>query len=216
MRIDIQFHNVAERKVTGWWNKHKGIPGAPDNPPNGDPEVRPSDQQDGIEFGYALQKLSWDLMQWGNSTITSKQWRAVYKYNVAFTNEQGFDKPDDPRTDFVNGLNIGAELPKLMKVTICGGSLYQGDVVGDRLYMYPGTHGIDAANPPDLQTVINKGWYFSAVTWHDVGSGVINHFPQGNGGQVLIPLVLSVPVSYPLAWFSWWEGTERPDPLRYY
>jgi len=214
--ITLDFAPVeAPALVTGYRCKHKNEPGAPDNPTDGMPEVRPSNWGNGIDFGYRLQQLSWELMQWGNSTITPKQWRAVYKHDVAFTNYQGFDKPGDPRADFINGQDVGAELPKLMKVTICGGSLYQGLISDSIFTLVPGVHGIDATKPiPDMSTVVNNGWYFSAVTWHS--GNKIADFPQGNGGRVLIPLVLSVPVSYPLAWFQKWEADAPPDPLRYY
>lgn len=202
----------------GWRCKHKGEPGAHTDPPHSMPEVRPSDWQNGIDFTEQLQKLSWELMSKYNSTMTKKQWRNVYGGMVAFTNYQGFDMPNrPPRADFVNGLDLTAELPKLMKVTICGGSFFRGDVVGSSLVMKPGLHGIDPSKPlPTVQQIIEKNLFFYAVTWHDIGNGVIRHFPQGNEGVVLIPLVISQPVSYPLEWFERWNSTSLPNPLTYY
>lgn len=198
----------------GYRCKHKGEPGAPNNPTNsGDPEVRPSDWQNGIAFTEELQRLSFDLMRWGNSLITAADWRVVYKNDVMLTNNQSWGE-NQVRADYINGLNLDAPLPKLMKVTICGGSLYGGIPEGDELTFRPGVDGIDAngAAIPPLETVIKNGWYFHAVTW--IRDGVIAHFPQGHGGKVLIPLVLTIPVSYPLAWFERWDGVELPDPLR--
>ena len=205
-------------KYDGWRLKHQYEGGVVnDELKSGMPEIYPSDWQNGIPFTASMQMLAWELMYSANKTMTTKQWRAVYKHDVAFTNYQGFDKPGDPRADYVNLESLSYELPKLMKVTLCGGSFYHGDAVGDRLWMVPGIHGIDANNIVNLSEVIVNQWYFHAVTWHDTATGYkINHFPQGNGGAVLIPLFLSVPVSFPLSWFSRWVGDTLPDPLKYY
>lgn len=214
IRIKLTPKSEPPKRYIGWRCKHKGEPGAPDNPANsGDPEVRPSDWQNGIPFTEELQRLSFDLMRWGNPLITAQNWRVVYKDDVAFTNNQSWGD-NQVRADYINGLDLSAPLPKLMKVTICGGSLYGGIPEGDELTFRPGVDGIDAngAAIPPLETVIKNGWYFHAVTW--IRNGVTSHFPQGHGGKVLIPLVLTIPVSYPLAWFERWDGVELPDPLR--
>lgn len=186
---------------------------------DGMPEIYPSSWQNGIPFTKDMQLMSWELMSRLNPSVTKKQWHKVFDERIAFTNYQSWnDATGKKRADFVNGLDTDAELPKKMKVTLCGGSFYGGYAVGDRLWMYPGIHGIDANKPiPSIDTIIKNNWYFHAITWHDTKDGnKVYDFPQGNGGIVAILLVLSVPVSYPLAWFEPWKGNELPNHLMYY
>lgn len=180
---------------------------------NGNPEVRPSKTVLPVPMTQPVQKLSYDINE-NNPFFGGGSWRAVYTYKRAFTNGNGFDEPNDPRVDYINGLDIGAPVPKLMDGIICGGMFIRGEVVGSDLVCTPGVHAIDANKPlPTVEEVMARNWYFTAVTQND---GHIYHFPQGHGLPVLIPYILRQPARYPLAWFVRWEADTLPDPLRLY
>lgn len=202
---------LQQPRITGWRLKYTGE-GGNDNPLNM-PAVAPSFNVEPVLFDERLQLLSWELMRRLNPTITRQQWRSVYRFDRAFTNGNGFDAPDDVRADYVNRLDLGAPLPKLMKALICSGSLYQGVEQSEYLIMHPGVHAIDVYHPADIDEVIARRWYFLAVSW--TGSGGV-HFPQGNGGIVAIPFILRAPTSYPKMWFQRWDDIVYPDPLKMY
>jgi hypothetical protein len=202
---------LTPTRYTGWRLLYTGE-GGNDNPLNM-PAVAPSFDAQPIPFTETLQLLSWQLMQRLNPTITSMQWRSVYRYDRAFTNFNGFDDPNNACADYVNRLDLGAPLPKLMKAIICSGSLYDGIVEGDKLVMYPGVHAMDAATPVSVDELIRRRWYFLATSW--TGKGGV-HFPQGNGDVVPIPYIIRARTEYPLAWFQRWDREYLPDPLKIY
>jgi hypothetical protein len=205
---------VLSGLVDGYWCKHNEIPGAMNDNPDGMPEVRPSVDAPSIDFTYALQWLTYDVMTKNNPTITKKQWRSAFGGKVAFTNYHGFDDGSPYQRDYVNGTDMDAKLPKLMKAIICGGMLAKGWVEGNELVFYPGVNAVDANNPCSAKEVMDNGWYFAATVWYK--GKTIRPFPQGNGGDVIIPHIVKERTPYPLEWFSKWSGTSRPNPYEYY
>lgn len=198
-------------RFTGWRCLHPAEGGYQSS--SGSPVVRPSVNAPPIPFTEPMQLLSFALNR-HNPAFTGDKWRSVYWTDRAFTNEQGFDIPGDPRADFVNKRDIYDPLPKLMKAIICGGSFYRGDVIGGNLVMKPGVHAINAkAAMPSVEQVLANNWYFTAVTG---GYTSVNNFPQGSGSPVLIPFFLIEPTPYPVAWFTAWSETYLPDPLTIY
>jgi hypothetical protein len=78
-----------------------------------------------------------------------------------------------------------------------------------------GIHGIDADKPmPDTQTILDNNWYIYAVSMDTPTN--ISHFPQGQGGPVLIPFIIRGAIEFPLQHFERWERDYLPDPLKVY
>lgn len=177
------------------------------------PAVHNSINISGVSFTRSMQLLSYEINN-HNPNFTTLKWRNVWSNGTAFTNKNGFDKDGDPRVDFVNGINIGAPYPRVMRGLIMSGSLYKGVVEGSNLVMYPGIHAIDTNKPmPTAQEVLERGWYFRAV---NASVDDVSHFSQGVGVEVRIPLFLPAPARYPLSWFHEWNESYPPDPLVFY
>lgn len=210
--ITIQLGRQEAQSYVGWRCLHVAEGGY--QTPAKMPEVRPSVYARPIDFTEPLQRLAMALNAW-NPLYTGTKFRSTYNGGIAFTNNQGFDDPDaGPRRDYINGRDLTAEYPRLMKAIICGGMFIRGAVDGNYLVCYPGVHGIDANKPiPSADEVKERNWYFHAVTWD--GTRVWN-FPQGSGNPVLIPYVLRDPAPYPLSWFVRWNADALPDHLKIY
>jgi hypothetical protein len=203
-------------RFVGWRVKHHTEPGARWTP-NGMPEVNPSLNITGIEFTREMQILSWEVMHTINPAITKSKWRVVYGNTTAFTNGQGFGD-NDPRRDYVNGVDLDGALPKLMKAIVAGGAFLQG-VKGSDMVTTPGVCAVDCTKPlPTAQEVIDRHWYFMATTarYNAAGQWVVNHFPQGSSGPVAIVYFLSQPARYVSSWFAEWNSDVLPDPLKIY
>ena len=112
---------------------------------------------------------------------------------------------------------MSAEFPAYDKAQrVCGGTFITGAAVGDKLQCVAGVDGIDGnAKMPDIDTVLKNNWYTHAVSVNNDYSRIV-HFPQGNGGAVLVPVIFRDTITFPLAWFERWEADELPDPLRIY
>lgn len=213
---DIQVAPAAPYYI-GYRVKHAVEPGARVTP-NGEPEVDPSINIDSIKFTREMQLLSWEVMHKRNLTITKSQWRAVFSTHRAYTNQQGFGD-DTPRADYVNGLDLNGELPRLMKAIIAGGAFVRGVMDSKYLTVTPGVGAVDTRKPlPTAQEVIDKHWYFVATTakYSAEGEWHVNDFPQGNGGEVAIVYFLDQPAQYTKSWFQPWEGDALPNPYRLY
>jgi hypothetical protein len=86
------------------------------------------------------------------------------------------------------------------------------------LTLIPGVDAADSTKPLAdnllwADQILEKHHYFYAVTR---AGDKINHFPQGDGGPVLVVLFLPKPAQYPLSWFEPWEESYLPDPLKIY
>lgn len=222
MRIDLTFRGTTPVPppppvvvYSGWRCLHT-IEGGRWVPP-GMPEERTPDNAIPCVMTEAIQRMSYDLMRYANSTITPKNWTRVHDYDRCFNNGQGFRDETDLRANYIIGEDLSYELPKYDKAQrICGGTFIRGVVVGDKLQCTAGVHGIDANQPmPKPETIIKNHWFTYAVSVNNDYT-VIDHFPQGNGGVVLVPFIFRGQITFPLAWFEKWEGTELPDPLKIY
>jgi hypothetical protein len=208
---------VVVPRWVGWRVKHRSEPGARQTP-NGMPEVNPSINIAGIPFTREMQILSWEVMHLINPTITEGKWRAVFDDDRAYTNEQGFSNGDDPRADYINGQDLGAELPKLMRAILAGGAFIRG-AMGSELTVTPGIGAVDCTKPlPSAQEVIDRHWYFDATTarYNAAGEWCVNPFPQGSGGPVAVVYFLNQPARYVGSWFAPWDSEVLPDPYKVY
>lgn len=199
----------------GWRVLHKVEGGWP-NTPLGMPEVMPPKNALSVDMTENIQRMSYDLMTSVNSFITPKLWSAVHDGDRAFTNFQGFDMPGDPRRNYILNTNMTSELPKYDKAQrVCGGSFIRGEAVGDVLICKSGVHGIDPDKTmPDTKTIMDNHWFIYAVSMDRLDS--ISHFPQGQGGPVLIPFIFRGVIEFPLIHFERWQADTLPDPLRIY
>ena len=199
---------VSLPRYIGWRCLHVGEGGYQSD--NGMPEIRPAMPNPlPVRMTEDIQKMSYNLMI-RNPNITKDRWRKVHGTTVAFNNGNGYPG----RRDYINRRDLDKDYPKYMKAIICGGMFIRGTVVGNFLQCVPGVHGIYAFDPmPDTQTIIDRNWYFHAVTEYN---GQISNFPQGQGLPVLMPFILREPVTYPLSWMTRWESDQLPDPLRNY
>lgn len=132
-----------------------------------------------------------------NPALSPRDWRALLQYERFMTNDNGFDKPGDPRRDYVNKRDLFAvddrgkpALPK-MELLLCGGATVTGRVEG--AYLYVDT--LDGwAAPPPAEWVLARPWlWFRAVSINPQGE--INNLPQGGGDLVKrVPIVSRYPV----------------------
>lgn len=218
-RVRISFPGTtAPKKYVGWRCLHVAEGGYLSD--NGMPEIRPGwrnvDRRAealAVKMTSGIQWLSYNI-NFHNTYYTKSRWRAVHTFQRAFTNQNGFGDPTDPRVDYVNGRDYGEEEPKLMKALICGGMFIRGDVDGAWLVCRPGFHAVDAGTVlPSVEEVMEKNWYFVATNQLN---GNVSNFPQGGGKHVRMPYILREATSYPLRWFTRWEEDYLPDPLKIY
>lgn len=203
-------------KVEGGWQ----------NTPIGMPEVMPPINAISVAMTEEIQQMSYALMKARNALITAALWTRIHDGDRAFTNFNGFDMEGDPRANFITGSGVDANgnaiypLPKYDKCQrVCGGSFVRGiETVTNNvpvLRCVAGVHGIDADKPmPSTQEILDNVWYIYAVSMDTLTQ--ISHFPQGQGGPVLIPFLIRGAVEYPLIHFERWQSNELPDPLRIY
>jgi hypothetical protein len=90
-------------------------------------EVFPLVGSQPVEMNAEWQQLTYDYDLYryfapivDESTARSR-WRILYGYRTAFTNGSGFEEPDDPRADYINGRNLDSPLPLWDKSRVCGG-----------------------------------------------------------------------------------------------
>lgn len=205
VRISITSPNYL--KYDGWRCLHTAEGGYSN--PVGMPAVRPGINAPSVDFTRDMQIRSWEI---NDGRLTKNKWRALYASATAFTNDHSW--PDQVCVDFVNGLDIGAAYPRLMKGILMGGGFYRPRREGSYLIFEPGISAIDATKPiPSSEEIKQKHWYFHAVT---TGEKIYNFPHCGIGIPVLVPYFLKTAVKFPIAWFEPWRSNELPDPLRIY
>lgn len=220
MRIELGAKAPEEPMAYDGWRCLHTVEGGRPVPP-GMPEERTPDYALSLPMTEAIQRMSYALMRHVNPTITPTNWTRVHDYDRCFNNGQGFRDADDPRANFITGENLDKPLPKYDKaMRVCGGTFIRGNVVwdsfGQKLECIAGVHGINADQPlPDPETIIRNHWFTYAVSVNSDYTKIA-HFPQGNGGPVLVPFIFRGKITFPLAWFEKWVGNELPDPLRIY
>lgn len=217
MPMSLQFglKPGVPKKYSGWRVLHKAE-GGYQKTPLGMPEVIPPNNPVAVEMTEAIQRMSYSLMTTMNAAITPALWSKVHEHNIAFTNFNGFNKPNDPRANFILSENLTSPLPKYDKAQrLCGGQFVRGRVVqGNKLVCVPGVDGIDARYAlPSVAEIIERNWYLFAVSYHATR---VEHFPQGQGGPVAIPFVFDSEIEFDLNLLERWESDELPDPLAFY
>ena len=140
--------------------------------------------------------MCFDLLKHGQTQLTNaeakKKYLQAYACHTAFANNHGYNCNQNrhgPFADFVGGHDLGAELPTLDKVRICGGATIKGVVVGTMLKV----ETLRGAIP--IAELLEKPWlYFAAIA-----SGEQPFiFPVGKGYPIYIPLISNQDVYFPL------------------
>jgi len=141
-----------------------------------------------------------------NPGMAPEQASALLGDQKAFTNNNGFGNPDEPRANWILGENLTAPLPKFPKVFTCGFACHTGREEGDELVVTT----FNGNNPPPDINLINPGshpWLFFHATVVKVSSTTEARYPFPNGQPtwgvnvpaVWMPLVSRFEVRYPLA-----------------
>lgn len=174
------------------------------------PEVHPFLPNHFTPFTAGWQRLSFNLMPW-----IADKWTAVFSYQRAFTNNNGFGMEDDPRANFILGKDLAEDLPKI-EALVCGGALLAGYV--DGLNFVPETLN-GRVNPPGVEWLKARPWlYFDAISVD--GNGTPRRFPQGKGDRVLIPLIADrnryPKITIPMWKLQRWVEPFPPDPYKIY
>jgi hypothetical protein len=177
------------------------------------PEVNPMFPNHFVEFGEAWQRLEREL----NYKLADRKWRALHTYQRAFNNYNGFEKPGDPRADFINKMDVTAAKPK-QEALLCGGAIFPGYTEGALLVI----ETLNSEGPVPTLTDLKQWQYLDAVSIDEdiYHNGIIRRFPQGGGERVFILLLANrnrYPKIYvPLANVEKLDMTKPlPDPYRY-
>jgi hypothetical protein len=135
-----------------------------------------------VEFGEAWQRLERAL----NGQLDNRKWRALHTYQRAFNNYNGFDKPGDPRADFINRMDVTAAKPK-QEALLCGGAIFPGYPEGALLVI----ETLNSEGPIPTYENLKPWQYFDAVSIDEDTNhnGIIRRFPQGGGARVFILLL---------------------------
>ena len=201
-------------KYDGWRVLHKAEGGYDRNPYHM-PSVIPPIPSNRVDMTESVQRMSWELMHTMNNLITERVWNRCHSWDRAFNNNIGFPNINGgtPRRDYVNNTDMAAPLPGYDKAQrLCGGLFVRGDVVGDKLVLTAGKHGIDGNSPlPDVKTIIDNNWFVYGL---NTGTDGGYHWDQGRGGPVVFPLIFTGQISFPLVYFERWQSDRLPDPQK--
>lgn len=175
-----------------------------------------------------------------NPLMTGEKWRALFRYNTAFSNfDAGFDFPDGTlKPDYVNmrDLNASGRL-KLDKCRICGGALVKGVEAYSVLQAIKNaaqfvktrkfTKAVKAlvVNNVLVASTLDGGLPPTPVDqipiWHKfvalnvVDETTLSKFPQGGGHDVWMPFVARETINISLAHLEKLDMTKPlPDPYR--
>ena len=144
-----------------------------------------------------------DLTKFEREHIGSA-FRGVFGNTKAFANGVGYQGPE-PKVDFVNQKDIGAELPAYDKIRTCGTNSHTGIEIGRMLQ-------VNTFDPNDLPK--NYGVEIlqdARVLWATIQyrGGAVGPFPNLSKG-VPLALVSRYPVYYPLENLEKYNGEKRP------
>ena len=129
--------------------------------------------------------------------MTDIQWRKLLHYRRAFTNNHGYYRDGDPRVDYVNGLDIGAPLPKI-ECLLCGGATVRGVETLYKGVPHLQLETLDGRQPPPAASWVLKQEHlcFPAVSVRPDGrtqSFSLTPYPER------VPLVAMGAAYFPLA-----------------
>jgi len=162
-------------------------PEVPVDPPRPDVVTTADDEGNysAVPMTEAIQRLSYDLFCYGagNAVPDSekpRRWRMVYSQNLAFTNTAGFESTP-PRRDYINRLDLSAELAILQKGITIAGHIAIGKIVNGFVEF----ETLSPSNVPTLDWLLERPWlYFEAK---NVNAKNQSRFPQAGGNPVYVP-----------------------------
>lgn len=229
MNITVTFPQPTPplERIIGFRGLHVAEGGRRPDPLGSPGVIPPFNPTISLAMTRAIQLMGYDLMAHFHPAVKadSNKWRIMHGYNVAMNNGTGFDEPGDPRVDFVNGRDVFAPLPKYDKMQrTFAGSLITGKLEGNVIWCSPGVDAIDARNfsyipgTPEAQTILgeilSKHWYSFAVAEYE--NSVVKMRGKWGDGIIVYPFILDRPVSFESRFFTAWDETFAPDPLKVY
>lgn len=173
------------------------------------PEVFPFLDNHFTNFGKEYQLLERQL----NAHLSNSDWRDAHTWQRAYNNQNGYDRPGDPRADWVNNRDTTRDPPK-QEALVSGGAFLKRRFA-DSDFLYPAY--IDGTRPaPSLDWVLRRPYlYFEAVNidWTPDGA-VLRRFL--NGKKVFFLLLASRPIRISLSKVTRMKrGQMIPSPYNY-
>lgn len=160
---------------------------------------------------------AWQLL-WKNLNpqITNLEWRQLLHWQRAFTNNNGFERPGDPRRDYVNQKDLTAPLPKI-ECLLCGGALVS--IVRETVFNGEEVYELDVLNgrksPPPLEWVLRRPWLFYQAVSVSV-TGIVRSFSISPYPEYVPFISLGLPVYMPKKNIKILSSTTRLPPNPYY
>lgn len=141
---------------------------------------------------------SWQLLWKGiNPQITNQEWRQLLHWQRAFTNNHGFERPGDPRRDYINQKNLTSPLPKV-ECLLCGGALVS--IVRELIYNGKEVYEIEVLNgrkaAPTVGWLKARPWLFYEAVSVSV-TGIVRSFSISPYPEYVPFVSLGVPVYMP-------------------
>lgn len=155
----------------------------------------------------------WQFLWKGiNPQLSPLDWRKLLTNERFATNGNGFGDPEDPRVDFVNGLNIGADEPKI-EALFCGGACVTGV---ETVYRGELALQVNVLNGNDPVPTVDWMWAHPEYMFEAVSvrpDGRVQSFSLTPFAE-LVPLIAQdLPVYYPLEFLEKLPlGSPRPSP----
>lgn len=213
-----KYVEVTERRYIGFRGRHwlgengraTAYVGAPAIIPPYSPTVA-------LPMTKEIQIMSFELMKRFCPTMSGNRWKTLHGYTVAMNNGSQNGYGDIPHADYVNNIDLSASLPRYDKMQrVFQGSFITGTLEGDGdklLLCIPGIDAIDATKPmPTVDEIVDNNWYSIAVC---TGNPPF-HFRPAWGGQIVYPFILDRPIYFEAKYFTSWNETFLPNPLKIY
>lgn len=173
------------------------------------PEIYPLFPNQHTSLNYAWQWLWKDI----NPQLTNMEWRKLLGNERAFCNDQGFEKDGDPRVDYVNGLAVGAEEPKI-EALLLGGMVVTGVETVYRGEMALQVDVLDGNQPPPSVNWMRQHPEFMGQAVSVRPDGRVQSFSLTPYPEYVPLIAHDLPVYYPLDFLEKLpKGAPVPSPF---
>jgi len=197
-------------RVVGWRGRHYVTENGRPTEWVGAPAIIPAFTDGSVIMTEPIQRLSYELMKRFCPTMDGGRWATMHGSFLAMCNRTGFGDPNNPRRDYINGLDLTAELPRYDKCRTFQGSFITGRLEGNLIVCTPGVDGIDANAPlPTVDEVIAKHWYSVAI---NTGEPPF-HWRPNWGGVIVFPFIMRGVMKFESQFFAAWDSDVYPNPI---
>jgi hypothetical protein len=211
----------------GWRGLHVAEGGRRPDPLGSPGVIPPFKPTVALTMSKDIQYMSYDLMAHFSPAVAADRgkWRVMHGTDVAMNNGTGFGS-GAPLRDYVNQMDLEAPgFPRYDKMQrTFEGSLITGTLTDGLIWCTPGIDAIDARNftyvpgtqqaAATLAKIIDKRWYSYAVA--EAEDSVFKIRGHWGEGFVTFPFILDRPVAFNASFFTAWDETYPPDPLKIY